>query len=218
MTHHALAGASTTHFGPLKIVYDARVLAPRPWTINQSYWACEAAKWAPRGPILELHCGAGHVGLAAARLSHRPLVQLDRDVVACEFAVANAARAGLGDAVEVRVAELPEGLRDTERFPIILADPPYVPTEMVRGYPDDPVGAIDGGADGLDGVRTCLDVATRHLDDLGLFILQLGTLDQAERVADLATDLEVLGRRSIDGAGFLLGLQHLRPEPVAPAA
>lgn len=208
MTSGAALDALTTHFGPLKITYDTRVLSPRPWTIAQSHWASEAAAWAPPGPMLELHCGAGHIGLAAAHLSRRSLVQIDRDPVACEHARSNALHAGLGARVEVRVATLPNGLVDGERFAIILADPPYVPTGLVERHPDDPVGAIDGGTDGLDGVRCCIDVAARHLDDHGLLILQLWTSEQAEEVTAMESGLKAIGLRCIHGAGVLLGMQR----------
>lgn len=211
MTHAAALEPLATHFGPLKITYSSRVLAPRPWTIAQSYWASEVAAWAPPGPILELHCGAGHIGLAAAHLSGRELVQIDCEPVACELARLNADRAGRGEQVEVRVATLPRGLLDDERFPIIIADPPYVPTAEVELHPCDPVGTIDGGSDGLDGARACLDLAARHLVDRGLFIIQLGTPEQAHMVATTATGLEVVGTRCIDGAGVLLGLQRRQP-------
>lgn len=208
MTHDAALAPLTTRFGPLKINYDARVLEPRPWTLAQSYWASEAAVWSAPGPILELHCGAGHIGLVAAHLSQRSLVQIDRDFVACELARLNADHAGLGESVEVRVAELPLGLLDEERFPIIIADPPYVPTELVATHPDDPVGAIDGGIDGLDAVRCCLNVVLRHLDEHGLCILQLRTPEQADHVASIEPRLEVTELRCIEGAGVLLGLQR----------
>lgn len=211
MTHAAALDPLTTHFGPLKITYGSRVLTPRPWTIAQSYWASEAAARAPQGPILELHCGAGHIGLVAAHLAGRALVQIDREVVACELARLNADQAGLGERVEVRVATLPRGLIDDERFPIILADPPYVPSAELRHHPQDPVGSIDGGSDGLDGVRECIGVAARHLDARGLFILQLRTLEQARATEAIASGLEVIGTRCIDGAGVLLGLQRRRP-------
>lgn len=210
MTHDSTLDPLTTHFGALTITYDARVLAPRPWTFAQSRWASEVAAWAPPGPILELHCGAGHIGLAAAQLSHRPLVQIDRDSIACDHARSNADHAGLGSEVDVRTAELPSGVRSDERFPIIIADPPYVPSSDVEQYPDDPAPTIDGGVDGLDGARCCLDVAASHLDDHGLFILQLGTFGQAHQIELSSPNLEVAGFRRIDGAGVLLGLQRPR--------
>lgn len=201
-----------THFGPLKVVYDDRVLAPRPWTIAQSYWASEAAAWAPSGRILELYSGVGHIGLAAAALAHRSLLQVDRSEVACEFARQNAAHAGLEDEVEVRCAALTEAL-DDEQFPIVIADPPYVPSHEVSHYPADPVGAIDGGDDGLDAIRQCLAVAVRHLDPRGLLILQVSSSAQVHQTSTIASELGLvaIASRSIGSVGALVGL-HALPE------
>jgi release factor glutamine methyltransferase len=215
VTHDAALEPLTTHFGALKITYEPRVLAPRNWTLAQSFWASEIAAWAPPGPILELHCGAGHIGLAAAQLSHRPLVQIDRNPVACELARLNADRAGLGEQIEVRIATLPNGLLPEERFPIIVADPPYLPSDEVIQYPNDPVSAIDGGDDGLDGVRCCLGVAARHLDERGMCILQLRTRAQADQVSAIPSGLATIGTRCIDGAGVLVGLRLASAPPGA---
>lgn len=200
---------SATHFGPLKVAYDHRVLAPRPWTIAQSYWVSEAAAWAPEGRILELCSGVGHIGLAAAVLSHRALLQVDHSEVACAFARQNAARAGLEGSVEVRCGDLAAAL-DGEQFPIVIADPPYVPSSAVRAYPADPVGAIDGGDDGLHVIRQCLEVVARHLDPRGLLILQVSSAAQVRQATAIAAGLALLptASRSIGGAGTLVGLRR----------
>ncbi len=198
----------TIRFGPLTVTYDRRVLRPRPWTVAQAEWVGEVSSRAPSGPILELHCGAGQIGLLAAYRTRRPIVQIDRDFVACDLARLNADGAGLGERVEVRVAELASGLLDGERFPIIVADPPYVPTDMVDACPDDPIGAIDGGTDGLDAVRGCLEVVAHHLAVDGCCIMQLGTAEQADRAAAITSDLRVTETRRIDSDGVLLELRH----------
>ncbi len=59
-------------FGHLRIAYDARVLTPRPWTEAQSTWAAEVMTDAPEGPVLEVCCGAGQIGLLAiSRVARR---------------------------------------------------------------------------------------------------------------------------------------------------
>mgnify|MGYP006200852771 CR=1 FL=1 len=93
----------TLSFGPLRIAYDDRVLEPRPWTFAQSQWAAEILRDTPPGPILELCSGAGQIGLAAALLTGRDVVLVDASEAACEISVRNAADAGLGGRVEVRL-------------------------------------------------------------------------------------------------------------------
>ena len=172
MTHAA--------FGSLQIAFDDRVLRPRPWTVAQSAWAAEILVTAPAGPVLELCAGAGQIGLLAVVESNRSLVCVDLDPTACEFARQNAAAAGLAERVEVREGPMDDVLHDVERFALVIADPPWVRRDEVGRYPEDPLRAIDGGPDGMDLARTCVDVARRHLLPDGALLLQLGSVEQAE--------------------------------------
>ena len=167
-------------FGPLTIAFDQRVLRPRVWTLAQSEWAEELMVTAPGGAVLELCAGAGHIGLAAVAPTGRRLVCVDSSAVACDFARANAYSAQMADRVEVRQAPLESALAPDERFPVVIADPPWVPRAQTGDFPEDPLTAIDGGSDGLDVARACLVVIAGHLSDGGSAILQLGTTAQAE--------------------------------------
>lgn len=177
-------------FGGLRILYDHRVLTPRPWTVAQSEWAAELIRVAPPGPVLELCAGAGHIGLLAATLAPRRLVCVDVDPVACRFLRRNAQAAELR--VDVREGPMDDVLDPDERFAVVIADPPWVPTSGVQQFPEDPVRAIDGGDDGLDLVRLCLRVIERHLLVAGSALLQVGPGDQAGKVAELLRDHEGL--------------------------
>jgi methylase of polypeptide subunit release factors len=170
-------------FDRLEIAYDDRVLRPRAWTAQQSRWAAELIGTAPAGRVLELCAGAGQIGLLAVALAPRPLVCVDLSPVACYYARRNARAAGLGDLVEVRQGRLEEVLDPAERFAVVMADPPWVPSEDTDRFPEDPLVAIDGGRDGLDAARACLRVAERHLLPGGDVILQVGTRAQVERLA-----------------------------------
>lgn len=192
----------TCRFGPVDITYDGRVLEPRPWTLAQSEWAAKLAVDLRPGPLLELCSGAGHIGLAAAVLADRPLVQVDASEPAVAQARANAAAAGVADRVEVRHGRLEEAVGADERFPLVLADPPYLPRRDVGLFPEDPVSAIDGGDDGLDLVRACLVVAARHLDPGGHLLLQVRGPAQVAEVGALlpgtAPDLELVDHLAVD--------------------
>jgi release factor glutamine methyltransferase len=178
MTSTAEPIRRTTRVGGLDIAFDDRVLRPRSWTAAQSEWAAEILAQAPPGPVLELCTGAGHIGLLAILGNARRLVAVDADPVACGFAASNAADAGLADRVEIRNATLRTALAEGEEFPVIIADPPWVPTVRVEDFPEDPVLAIDGGEDGLVLARGCVEVGAAHLTRRGVLLLQLGTLDQ----------------------------------------
>ncbi|QCU77123.1 methyltransferase [Citricoccus sp. SGAir0253] len=173
-------------FCGLDIAYDRRVLEPRPWTEAQSAWAAELLAAAPAGPVLELCAGVGHIGLGAVRDTDRDLVMVDVNPAAEEFARANAAANGLASRLEFRLARIDEALAPGERFALVIADPPWVRSAETSTFPEDPVLAIDGGDDGLDLARTCVEVIDAHLAEGGSALLQLGTTAQAELVAAFA--------------------------------
>jgi methylase of polypeptide subunit release factors len=193
--------------------YDARVLTPRPWTLLQSRWAAELAVEAADGPILELCAGAGQIGLAASVLTGRALVQVEADEVAAGYARTNAALTGRADQVEVRHGRVEAMLATDERFPIVLADPPYLPSTDVARWPDDPLSAIDGGKDGLELVRTCLRVASDHLQRDGVLLLQVAGAAQADAVTQFLAsaghiDLATIETRHHDSERAVMLLMH----------
>lgn len=194
--------ARSAAIGSLDISYDDRVLEPRAWTEWQASWAAELAAGAPAGPILELCTGAGHIGLLTVAQCDRDLVAVDVSEDACRFATQNALAAGLGGRVEVRQALVQDACRDGEVFPIILADPPWVPSEQTARFPADPLSAIDGGADGLEVARACTEVIARHLHPDGVALLQLGSAAQVELLAaEVAGTLQVVEVREEPGRG-----------------
>ncbi len=184
--------ASIVDFGGLEIAYDDRVLEPRAWTAMQSRWAADLLDGDPAARILELCAGAGHIGLLATSLSGASLVCLDLNPVACDFARANAERAGLAGRVEVRCAPLEEaghqgdGLPET--FDLVIADPPWVLRAELDRFPDDPTLAIDGGDDGLDVARACVVRARAALSVGGDLLVQLGDEPQAGALGTWAAE------------------------------
>jgi methylase of polypeptide subunit release factors len=195
--HPKLApGAQEMEFGPVTIGWDEAVLRPRPWTLAQSRWAAELASSLPPGPVLELCCGAGQIGLAAAVWSDRTLVQVDADPRACVWASRNAERAGV--VADVRCADLRGdwfGGGELRQFPLVIADPPYLPSTEVGRYPDDPELAIDGGTTGLEVLKPCVEVALAHAAPEGAVLVQVLGLRQALEIEDLLDEMGPFGGR-----------------------
>ncbi|HEY4558515.1 MAG TPA: methyltransferase [Enteractinococcus sp.] len=177
-------GSTHLIFRGLHIAFNVEVLEPRPWTEAQSAWAAELLADAPAGPVLELCAGVGHIGLGAVRDSTRNLVMVDVNPVAQRFALENASANEMANRVEFRLSRIEEALGDDERYAIIVADPPWVRTAEISQFPKDPQLAIDGGDDGLDLARICVDLIDRHLVSGGSALLQLGNREQAERIAE----------------------------------
>lgn len=209
--------AHRARFGPVTLRFDDSCLTPRPWTIEQSKWAATVAD-VPGGPILELCAGVGQIGLVAAMMTGRRLVQVDRNPRACQWARVNAEQTELADRVEVRQGDLEQAVATGERFAVILADPPYVPTAEVAGF-DDPVTAIDGGSDGLDLAWRCMQVADEHLEPDGLLSVQLRGRSQAAALLALYRGST---RRRLEPAGVRAwgsdrAVAHYRARPQCPS-
>lgn len=198
-------------FGGLQVAFDDRLLRPRTWTEHQSRWAVELLPQLPVGDVLELCCGAGHIGLLAVVDSGRRLVAVDVNPVAGGFVVRNAATAGLADhRLEMRTGRIAEVLAPDEVFPLIIADPPWVPRSETAQFSADPLQAIDGGDDGLSVVRECLDAIAAHLAPGGVAVLQVAPgAVQADAVSRLLAGSQLVAgeRRSFD-RGVLLRIDH----------
>lgn len=204
---------STVDFGPLKISYDGRVLTPRPWTQLQSSWAVELLADLPEGPVLEICTGAGHIGLLALSRTERRGVLVDADPVAAHYARTNADAAGIGDRVEVRTALAHEAVQEGETFPLAIIDPPWVTSQEVTRFPEDPLLAIDGGDDGLAVARECLHAVDGCLAEGGAVLIQLGSFTQVGSLErwleqDGSPQLRVRGLRAHEDRGVVVLLRR----------
>lgn len=203
------SSTETVDFGGLWIAFDDRVLRPRPWTLEQALWAEALLPALPEGPVLELCSGAGQIGLRGVHGSGRRLVCVDANPVAAAYAVSNARAAGLGDALDMREGDLGATLDPLERFPLVIADPPWVPRAGTQQFPEDPLLAIDGGDDGLRVIRMCLRVIESHLAPGGVALLQLGTPEQATSVTHLLSSPDLhAGELRVYQGGVVLRLDR----------
>ncbi|GAB3653559.1 hypothetical protein GCM10027596_04130 [Nocardioides korecus] len=211
-----VAGATaprSTDFGGLTIRSDERLLEPRAWTTLQSRWAADLLVDLPPGPVLEVCSGAGQIGLLAVAGSDRRLVCVDVEPVAAAYTLVNAGAAGLADRVETRTGPMQDVVVEGEEFPLVVADPPWVPRSGTGRFPEDPLLAIDGGEDGLEVARLCVDLIGRHLAPGGVALVQLGTREQADHLGALARPLGLIPGevRAHADRGVVLRLD--RPSP-----
>ena len=154
---------------------DARVLVPRPETehvIEDALAFLQAA-----GPARVLDVGTGSGAIACTIACEMPDAQIEAtDISADALAVAqrNAARLGVADRCRFSLADIvPAG---SDRFDLIVANLPYIPTADVPQKPD-PVGfeprvATDGGPDGLDQYRKLLAAAPRLVRGGALILME----------------------------------------------
>lgn len=182
-------------------------LDPRPDTETVVEVALEALP-DPAAPYRVLDLGTGTGCILLSILAERPRATgLGIDIAPGAVAVAreNARRLGLEDRVEIRQGNWADGL--SEGFDAIVSNPPYIPhAEIPSLAPEvvryDPLGALDGGADGLYPYRVIAKDAPRLLRSGGSLIVEVG----AGQAADVAALFRTTGLRDISAHRDLAGV------------
>lgn len=177
------------------------VLIPRPET---EVLVDVALDGLPSGAtVIDLCTGSGCIALAIAQ--ERPDVELyatDISSAAVSIVAENAARLGYADRVSPSVGDLFEPLPTTLRgaVDLVVANPPYVPTELLGELPEEVAGfeprlALDGGPDGLVVARRIWQQAPEWLKRGGRIALELherNAADAAKEVVELYREVRVV--------------------------
>ncbi len=177
-------------FWTLDLIVAPDVLDPRPDTETLVRTTLELMTERRDAPLNILDLGAGSGAVLCALLSEFPEaygVAVDLSPEACDATQANLEHCGLAARAGVMRGYWTEAL--DSRFDIIVSNPPYVRAEDISDLdPEvrlfDPVLALDGGEDGLNGYRAIVADATRLLAEDGLLAFEVG-VDQAVGVAGL---------------------------------
>ena len=133
--------------------------------------------------ILDIGTGSGCVAIALAKaLPEAEISSVDISEDALAVARGNAEKNGV--AVQFFQGSLFEPFAG-RRFDMIVSNPPYIPAgelatlqQEVRGF--EPLGALDGGADGLDFYRAITARAPDHLTAGGLLAFEVGAGQAAD--------------------------------------
>lgn len=194
-------------FWSLSFALSPETLVPRPdtETVVEAALATIADRAAPLR-ILDLGTGSG--AILAALLVELPGatgIGVDQSEAAARTARDNLARAGLQGRGTVIVGDWASALGGG--FDLVVSNPPYIPSIDIVGLAievreNDPLAALDGGADGLSSYRIIAAEAPRLLKAGGHLVLELGIGQEAE-VAALAgaAGLAITGpaRRDLGG-------------------
>ncbi len=138
--------------------------------------------------IVDLGTGTGAIALALLQeCPEAEAMGIDISEDALKTAAANAERNGLSSRFTTRAGPWFE--RTSERFDLIISNPPYIRSDVVVGLePEvtkfDPMAALDGGPDGLEAYRAIAEEALEHLEDHGLVGLEIG-FDQRDDVTQI---------------------------------
>jgi len=169
-------------FWGLPLQLSAATLVPRPDTETVVELGLEmlhaVAHPDRRWRIADIGTGSGAILLAL--LSELPEADgfgTDISVAALRIAKANAAGLGLAGRAGFIACDYAAAL--SGRFDLVVSNPPYIRTAEIAGLPievrdHDPLGALDGGADGLDAYRALIPQAAQLLAQRGALVVEAG--------------------------------------------
>jgi release factor glutamine methyltransferase len=187
---------------------DRRVLIPRPESELLVEKALELARNGLVSTVADIGTGCGAIAVSlAVNLPGITVYATDISPAALEVARTNCRQHN----VEERVILLPGSLLEPLPGPVdlIVANLPYVrEADLPRHGPlrYEPVLALNGGKDGLDGIRLLCRQARDKLDKRGSLLLEVGE-GQAEYVADVLR--EAFGAGKVDRYRDLAGIERV---------
>lgn len=165
-------------------------LVPRPETellVESIVMAAEAVG----GDVKILDIGTGSGAIIVSLLDYLPQakgVGVDISVGALTVAKENAVSIGVAERAGFLRSDVFSVLPLDKKFDIIVSNPPYIPAGDIAGLAKDvqqePIGALDGGVDGLDFYRRITNEAPLHMVEDGLLAFEIG-IYQGDAVAEL---------------------------------
>jgi release factor glutamine methyltransferase len=179
-------------FWSLPIAVSPATLVPRPETETLIEAALEIveAEGASERPLRIVDLGTGSGAILLALLSELPGargVGTDVSLDALKTARANAERLGFADRTGFTACDYGAALAGP--FDLVVSNPPYIRLADIAGLApevrdNDPLRALDGGADGLDAYRVIAADTARLIGPRGHLLVELGA-GQADAVAAL---------------------------------
>lgn len=165
-----------------KLKVTPAVLIPRPETELVAEQAVIRLLERENATALDLCTGSGCIAYTLAKYGKARVLATDVSSAAIRVAKRNCA----GLDVEFAVGDMFASV--SGEFDLIVSNPPYIPTcdlaSLQREVRKEPVGALDGGDDGLVFYREIADKCGAYLKDGGVVVLELG-VNQADAVRAL---------------------------------
>jgi ribosomal protein L3 glutamine methyltransferase len=165
-------------FMQLPFYVDTRVLIPRsPIAQLIENQFSPFLRPGPLERVLDLCTGSGCIGIAAAYVFDTALVDIaDISADALDVAKLNIDKHEMQEQVSIIESDLFSGI--TEKYDLIVSNPPYVDRDDLLQMPDEyqhePALALGSGDDGLDICKKILAQANDYLSDEGLLVVEVG--------------------------------------------
>jgi len=187
-------------FWSLRFQVCQAVLIPRPDTeciVETALKNLPSGEASKSFDVLDLGVGSGAITVALAHERREgrywasdcswPAIQIARENARCH---------GVADRIHFFIGRWLDPVRPScAHFDIVLSNPPYIPSsdifrlsQEIQRY--EPMGALDGGADGLDHIGAIIAEAHGYLKPGGVLLIEIG-FDQREAVQALARKRDV---------------------------
>ncbi|MDD3813885.1 MAG: peptide chain release factor N(5)-glutamine methyltransferase [Desulfocapsaceae bacterium] len=197
-------------FWSLPFFVTPAVLIPRPETeflLETVLAVVRNGKWQP-GPILDLCCGSGVIGIILALEMGRPVTAVDLSAPALQIARQNARRHQVADLLSLVQADLLSAFSFRPHFSLVVSNPPYVSRQELQDglQPEvmryEPSLALDGGICGLDIIRRIRKTLPQVLRPGGEFFMEIGA-DQGQAVIQLFNTTHESGEKIFERVELL---------------
>jgi release factor glutamine methyltransferase len=172
----------TREFYGIEFYVAPGVLIPRPETellVEESLRHLRARAGPGRTPVfVDVGTGSGAIVVSVARnWANARYFATDISAAALQIAALNAKRPRIAGRIELLQGDLLTPV--PVAIDVIAANLPYIPTAIWRELPpeirdNEPREALDGGEDGLDGIRRLVASAASHLTADGALLLEVG--------------------------------------------
>ncbi|MBU8934728.1 MAG: peptide chain release factor N(5)-glutamine methyltransferase [candidate division Zixibacteria bacterium] len=174
-----------------RFVVSPAVMVPTP----ETEMLCQAAMGFVRSrkyeqpKILDMGVGSGVVSVTLANeLENCSIVAADISNEALEIAQQNTKELGGTDRIKFLQSDFFSSIDSTERFDLILSNPPYISEEEYRDLPPevlaDPKVSLVADDDGLSAIAHIIEAAPAYLARGGRIMMEIG-YNQADRVSRL---------------------------------
>ncbi len=178
-----------TCFYGLKLHVEKGVFIPRPETEVLVEKIIDLVRENIRKParILELCTGSGNISVALTKnLQYCRIMSSDISPQALVIARRNAKTHGLETRIEFSQGDLFLAVSEingfSDRFDIIIANPPYITRQELKNLPQDvghePQNALDGGDDGLLFYKKIISGVKPYLKNGGYIVFEFGDRQQ----------------------------------------
>lgn len=173
-----------TFYG-LDFYVNSDVLIPQPDTEVLVEKVIDIAhQFNQRVKILDMCTGSGAIAIALAKYTNSEVVAVDISKEALKIAQKNVRK----NEVKIEILQSDMFEKVTGKFDIIVSNPPYIETEVLKTLSkevkNEPKIALDGGEDGLKFYRILVEKSQEYLKKEGFLAVEIG-FDQKEKVMKL---------------------------------